>query len=132
MTFALGLASVWFLEHFEFTENEEISNALIVTVTPQLTTPKFIETYRACGMGYIQGYATKKGIELSEGNLDCREPRKNDKRVIRRDNERIISKIDYQGKTYYEIYPFEKVNCITSPTIELGLELEQFLKDRKK
>lgn len=125
MTLTLGLTSVWFFHNFETDENEDLRNVRIVTIAPKQ--PRFTETFRACGMGYIQGYVTNDDIALTEGTLGCDEPKKKDKRVIQKDEKRIISKIEKNNLISYEIYQVEKGLCINSPTIELGIELEIFL-----
>ena len=50
LTFALGLASFWFSHNLKITENMEVVNATIVTIVPM---PRFTESFRACGFGYI-------------------------------------------------------------------------------
>lgn len=127
VTFALGLASVWFCGNIQTTANDEV---MIVTMAPR--PPRFTESFRACGMGYLQGYLSNDGIELTEGGLGCVKPKKRDKRVVQIDNERIISKIESDNKTYYEIYQLENGHCINSPSIEIGIELEKFLKNNKR
>lgn len=127
MTLALGLANVWFFNNIKITDNEDIRNATIVTIAPKQ--PKFTESFRGCGFGYVQGFFSNNGIELTEGNLGCNKPKKRDKRVVKSDDDRIISKIETGDKTYFEIYQLENGHCINSPTIELGIELENYLKN---
>ncbi|MDQ3061732.1 MAG: hypothetical protein M3R14_02565 [Acidobacteriota bacterium] len=126
MTFALGLASVWFLNNLKTNDEAEIKDTMVISIAPKQ--PRFTESFRGCGMGYVQGYITNDGIELTEGNLSCEKPRKRGKQIIKSDSERIISKIEIEDKTYYEIYQLKNKHCINSPTIELGLELENYLK----
>jgi hypothetical protein len=125
MTFALGLASVLFSQNLKFIDKDGIKGATIVSIAPKQ--PRFVETARGCGMGYVQGYESNDGIELTERNLDCHKPKRRSRQIIKSDNERIISKIELQDKTYYEIYQLKTGHCIDSPTIELGLELENYL-----
>ncbi|HLM00068.1 MAG TPA: hypothetical protein VK400_03370, partial [Pyrinomonadaceae bacterium] len=112
------------------TEDENIKTAALVTIAPK--PPRFSETYRGCGdLGYVQGYFTNDGRELWEGGLACQKPKERDKRIIQKNKERVISKIEKENETYYEIYQIESGKCITAPTIELGLELENYLKNNR-
>lgn len=130
MTLALGFASVWFFHNITITEDENIKTATLVTIAPK--PPRFLETFRGCGggVGYFQGYMTNDGAELTEGNL-CEKPKARDKRIIQKDKERIVSKIEYENETYYKIYQIESGKCITAPTVELGIELENYLKNNR-
>ena len=78
-------------------------------------------------MGYVQGYVTDDWHELTEGNLGCRQLKKYDKTVVSIDSERIISKTKSRGRPYFRIYQLKKGTCIESPTIEMGIELENYL-----
>lgn len=129
LTFAFGLSSVYFFHNINFNGNELFIDATFVRIAEQ---PRFTESFRGCGMGYVQGYFSSDGLALTEGNLGCKEPKKNDKRIVIKDDKRIISKIETEDRTYFEIYQLEKSRCIDSPTIELGLELEEFLKNESK
>ncbi len=124
ITFALGLAGVWSLTQFKLTDNSvdvfDLKNAKIINIAPKLETPRFMPTGRGCRFGgYAQGYMTNDGQKLSEGNLGCEKPSKQDKRVIQSDSERIISKIEAEDKVYFEIYQLRNEKCIVSPTVEL-------------
>lgn len=133
LTFALGLASVWFSTQVKLTDNYnnalDLVNATIINIAPKTAFPRFMPTGRGCGLGYTQDYKTNDGQNLSEGNAGCEKPRRGDKRIVQSDGERIISKIETEDKTYFEIYQLESGHCINSPTVELGLELENFLKN---
>ena len=128
MMLALGLSSVWFFEKISIFKNEEIKDATFVIIAPPQ--PKFIETFRACGFGYVQGYETKDGIELTEGHLGCEKKFKG-KSFVKKDKVRVISKIKTKENTYFEIHDLNDGLCINAPSIELGLELEEFLKTNR-
>ena len=115
---------------------------------------RFNETWRACKPGYAQGYITNDGMELTEGN-NCEKSEGIDERIIQKNNERVISEIERKdkisGQIYqigigqkrdpsngernykksYKIYQIRTGHCIESPSIELGLELENFLKTNR-
>jgi hypothetical protein len=69
---------------------------------------------------------------LIEGNSGCQKPKKQDQRIVRIDNENIISRKNDDGREYFEIYRIESGHCIEAPSIELGLELQSFLKNKSK
>ena len=128
LTCALGMAGTNFFYNIDFTvDKDERKTAVFVGIVEQ---PKFTKSSRGCGMGYVQSYVTEDGIQLSEGNMDCLSPSANDPRIVHRDDARIISKLHENGRVYYEIYHPEKGRCITSPTLELGLQLESFLNNQ--
>lgn len=138
MTLAIGLASVFFF-NTTFKSRDEIvidlpktesSDVFIVFPQERKTfygNKRFVETWRACRPGHVQGYVSDDGIELCEGNLGCRKSEKNNERVIQKDSKRIISEIKLNNETRYKIYQPKTGGCIDSPSIELGLELENFL-----
>ena len=116
-------------EDFTKVDKTDLKDAIMVTIAPK--PPRFTETFRACRPGYIQGYETNDGTELTEGNSGCKEPKKRDKRILHSDKERIISKIETKESSYYEIYLLKNSHCIDAPTLEIGLELEQWLDTQK-
>lgn len=125
MTFAFGLASVYFMQNVKPAKSDDLTNAAIVTIAPK--EPRFTETFRGCGLGYIQGFSTNDGLSLTAGTSGCEKPNPKDKRIVSRDNKRMISKIERENKMSYEIYRIEESDCINSPSIEVGLELEEYL-----
>jgi len=128
LTFTLGLASVWFGQNLKTSENFEFNDSTIITTAPKLA--KFTETFRACGMGYVQGYEAIDRTELSEGNLGCHKPDLRDKRVIQRDKTRIISRVVKIDSISFTIYEIDSGKCINSPNLALGLELENYLRNK--
>lgn len=112
-------------EDFTTVDKSDLESAVIVTIAPK--PPRFTETFRACRPGYIQGYETNDGIILTERSSSCEKPKKRDKRILHSDNERIISKIETKERSYYEIYHLKNSHCIDTPTLETGLELEEWL-----
>ena len=135
LTLFIGIFTVFLvntfydLEDFRAVTKSDMENAVIVTIAPK--PPRFEETGRGCGLGYIQGYRTNDGIELTEGNLGCKKPKRRDKRIIQSNTERIISKIETNENTRYEIYQLKNSHCINAPNLELGLELEEWLKTQE-
>ncbi len=135
LTLFVGVVTVLLIHNFrnsaDFTtvNKSDLENATIVRIAPK--PPRFTESFRACRPGYVQGYITNDGVELTEGNSGCEKLRKKDRRIIQRDDERVISKIENEDKTRYQIYQFKDGHCINAPTIELALEFEKWQKSQK-
>ena len=128
-TFTLGLVCVW-LSNYLKTNEMNLQEVRFVSIAPKQ--PRFTETFRGCGLGYVQGYVTNDDINLTAGNIGCEKPNSNDKRIVRSNKGRIVSRIKKDDQTYYQIYQVEKGYCINSPTIELGIELENYLKSNSE
>ena len=135
LTLTIGLFSTFIIKKIYNSviaadiDESDLKNVVMVSIAPK--SPRFIETGRGCGNGYIQGYETNDGMKLFEGTLNCKKPKNNDSKIFQKDSKRIISKIETLEKIYYNIYQLENSHCINSPTIELGLELEDWLASQK-
>ena len=135
LTLIIGLLSVFTIkkisdsENAAFVDESDLKNAVMIVIAPKQ--PRFIETNRGCGFGFVQGYKTNDGINLFEGNLGCKKPKKNDKKIVQKDSKRNISKIETAERTSYQIYQLENSHCIDATTIEIGLELEKWLASQK-
>ena len=91
LTGALGMAGTNFFYHINLTAvDDERQSAVFVGIVEQ---PKFTKSSRGCGMGYVQNYVTADGIQLSEGTMDCPSPSAGDRKIVHRDDARIISKL---------------------------------------
>ncbi len=136
LTFIIGIATVLLIDRFYNSEGftiedkSDLENAVVVTIAPK--PPRFTETFQSCGLGCVfQSYVTNDGIELSETYRCCKNPKNRDKKIVQKDDEKIVSKIETDGKTYYEIYLLENEHCIYAPTIELGIEFEKWQSSQK-
>ncbi len=133
MTFALGLASVYCFQNIKLVENKEIQNAAIVTIAPKQA--RFIEGERQHSLvGYDQYYITDDGFQLKAVYPCIFDLKKREviKKIISKDDKKIISEVRIRTTKYFEIYQSKLSRCIHSPTIELGLELEEHLNKNHK
>ncbi len=121
LTLTSGVVAAQVLRNLPAIRQEGLERVLTVVTAPMR--PRFIPSFRGCGMGYTQDYITNDGYILSEGNADCDGPVE----VIQTENGRIISKLDVNGKTYFRIH--KDVHCITAPTLEMAVEFENYLND---
>lgn len=125
LTLALGLATSSFYQNIsQKAEDEELKNAIILTGAPK--PPRFTETFRACGLGYVQGYISNDNIKLTEGSMDCHKPE--EKNIVQKDNLRVISRIEKNTEMRYQIYQIENQRCIDAPNLEIALEFEKWHK----
>lgn len=115
---------------------------LTVALKPR---PGFTKSFRGCGMGYVQGYTTSDGIEVTEGTIGCVaatgkdnrfwEAKRRPDRLISQTSERAVAEINEDGKRSFEIYKVTNGTCthfIGAPTLELALEFEEYLKNHDK
>lgn len=144
MTFAFGLATVSFLNQFNFTQGfydvtqEEMDRAVFV-----IKSPFFVATGRGCGNGgYAQSYEAYNGQWLMEGatSLSTAEFKRSltEAEIIERVEKspnrfgelglRLITRNrGKDGNFYFEILWFagDKLLFISAPTLEIATEFEQ-------
>jgi hypothetical protein len=146
MSLAIGFSSVWFYNNFQFRDNfYELSQSeadSVAFLTRPKGFPEFTPTGRGCGNGYVQGYETSDGQNLSEGVaiINKRDFRKSIKDAeiieriegaVNRNGEkglRILTKnLSEKGNTYFEILWFGngRLHYISAPTLELALKFEK-------
>lgn len=126
-------------------EGRTLDLIAIIDLSISATSPRFQETGRGCGMGYVQGYETDDGERVSEGSIGCfaapgkknsfRVAKRKPNRVLTETSERAVVEINEDGKTSFVIYEISEGDCtnfISAPTLELALEFEEFLKNRDK
>lgn len=163
LTFAIGFSVVWLWGLFavlvSLFEAPHISlpNSLSNN-SAQITSflyekPRFVKTFRGCGLGYVQGYETDDGQHLTEGNRGFQtqnEARNEFKKRIAKAVRIIENAPKYQnqngemGERVILINPPDERNAketvsilwysdgefitfINAPSLEMAFEFEQFL-----
>ena len=158
-TLVLGLLSVYLYSNIShsaqeimFADSIDVKEQVSITeVIPasKMKTPfefqsvfpnRFTPTFRACKPGYIQGYITDDGAALSEGS-ECNLENEREtsskfetkinqaKRIVERNDERIILEFEENGNHYFEILRYRGGSCIKfihAPSLELALEFENW------
>jgi len=128
ITFAIGLAFVTYWgDRQERSTDEELASATVVTIA---RIPRFMETFRACGPGYVQGYETNDGFELTEGNSGCNDPEARFGNLYRSTKSESVYVFDRENddRRFYKIYDLKTGHCVRAPSYELAVELQNYLK----
>ena len=156
LTFVVGLTTVWsvgFLYEIGLTQLNPFQSDETIISFVEPTKPKdshrFTPTFRACGAGYVQGYETNDGQELTEGSAFY-ETSANAKRAVAKTittatriverNSNFKNRFDMIGERIALIYKDETgkerasilwydggqiYTYINAPSLALALEFEQ-------
>ena len=168
LTFAVGFSVVWLVGLltvlFPPLENKSVSFNDLPTGQPVIPIaetsyqkPRFTGTFRGCGFGYVQGYETDDGQQLSEGitgNATRKKAPAEFKKLIAK-AVRVVERVpNYEnhrgelGERVVLVNPPDDRNAeetvsilwygggqfiafIDAPSLDLALEFEQFLEATK-
>ncbi len=156
LTLLLGVLGVWFLDLLPKLNNSEITELTIllnevpavesISDVEKLPRHRFTETFRACKPGYIQGYVTDQGQEVTEGNNCCNlgdsnasenrfnEAISNASKIFERKGERAVLDLQDETGTSVEILHYGGGTCISfihAPSLDLALEFEKWQRSHK-
>jgi hypothetical protein len=120
--------------------DEGAGDPAIVNHSPKAPSSRFEAIGHGCGNGYVTLFVTDDGINVSEGKscgYSQRATRREFNRIIgkankiiERDQSRAVLAFDAEGLEGYEIIEYVDGPCvrfIEAPTLELALELEEYL-----
>ena len=150
LTFIISLTSVWLISRKPKTSKVLPQKPVAVsTAISEPERPRFMPTFRGCGMGYVQGYELPDGQTMSEGTAGYSSSRRAKKelrrmlakaskiveRVPRYKNrfgdagERIVALFppDENGKAWASIIWYgggKHFSYIEAPSLELAIEFE--------
>ena len=157
ITLLIGLTGVWSLnlflgqEDWWINESKELRKQVpaLQSISDIDILPKhrFTETFRACKPGYVQGYVTEDGQEVTEGNNRCNlgdndatgiefnQTINRASKVVDWKEERVVLEFQHEGNKYVEILRYSGGSCINfihAPTLELALEFETWHDAQKR
>jgi hypothetical protein len=150
-TFTIGVACAWLIS-----TKANVRKALpdvpsdISAMKPESERPTFRPTFRACGMGYAQGYELPDGRQMSEGSscyesshrarMEWRKLISGASKIIERvsqyknrrggSGERVVALFppDEHGRQWARVMWYDGGECylsINAPTLEIAIEFEK-------
>lgn len=138
MTFAFGLASVWFINNKEFVDNSimneesEMKNSTIIYVQPRFVKTSDISYSRRS----VSIYVSSNGQEVRSGNISSFDGNglnrriRQAKKIIEGKDGRFVLEFQDKREHHFEILQYVVDNSydfIHAPTLELALEFEEVM-----
>lgn len=150
-TFTISIASIWLINNTLMLVRISIDEPIL---SADSSPEEFTPTFRACGMGYVQGYTTPSGESLFEGNSwhesssaakrAWQEELKKATKIIERtpkpqnkfgvEGESVIAFFsNTDGTMYVQLMSYdggEYYKSINAPSLEIALRFEKFLTNK--